>query len=295
MLSVSSRADYLFAMQQPFFDTVTPSAVKEQLYALWQEAFGDSREFIDAFFSHFSCDECAHTLSVDGRVVAALYALPFTLYSGGRSLDAAYIYAVATSADSRGKGYMRLLMERVELLLRERGVGFIFLLPAGEELRKTYSRLGFETCSHMEVEALAPRACDGGEMLFKEVSDALLLQGFCASVQREHGTAALHQQGSIAQNIYNCTSQGGGAFALFCGEEVAAVAFALVVDGTLLLPGLFARSSAAEEYMLHSLCTHFGVEGLRVCRAGRGKSYCMGRSLSAGKLADVSISLLLDK
>ena len=79
-------------MEKPLFDSLQPSLVKEQFYGLWQSAFGDSREFIDAFFAHFPCDECAHTLSVGGRVVAALYSLPFTLVNDGRELPAAYIY-----------------------------------------------------------------------------------------------------------------------------------------------------------------------------------------------------------
>lgn len=279
-------------MEQPLFDSQQPSLVKEQLYGLWQEAFGDSREFIDAFFAHFPCDECAHTLSVDGKVVAALYSLPFTLVNDGCELPAAYIYAVATETDSRGRGYMRLLMERVERLLHERGVEFLFLLPAGEGLRSAYSRLGYEPCSRMKVEEVYPRVCDATGLFFKEVADASLLRDFCAAVQRERGTAVLYSINSIAMNIYNCASQGGGAFALFDGEGIVAVAFAMVVEGVVLVPGLFARSLAAENCLLHSLCVRFGVESLRVCRTGVGEPYCMGRGLS---LRDAHISLMLDK
>lgn len=288
-----------FLMQQPLFDSVCLSAVKEQLYALWQEAFGDSREYIDAFFAHFPCEECAHTLSVDGRVVAMLYVLPFNIKIACKEVSAAYIYAVATSAACRGRGYMRLLMEYVEQLLSEKGVSFIFLLPADEALRCSYSRLGYEVCSRMSVEELSPAACDRNGFFFKQVSDAALLYRYYTGVLGEMNAPVVHTPGFIGLNLFNCVSQGGGAYALFDGEGVVAVAFAMVVDGNVLLPGIFARSSFAENVLLHTLSLHFGVKKLTVCRAGSGEPYCMGRLLdkcfSSCDFSALPISLLLDK
>ena len=286
-------------MQQPLFDSVCLSAVKEQLYALWQEAFGDSREYIDAFFAHFPCDGCAHTLSVGGRVVAMLYVLPFNVKVAGKEVSAAYIYAVATLAACRGRGYMRLLMEHVEQLQSEQGVSFIFLLPADEALRSSYSRLGYDECSRMSVEDFFPSVCDRSGFSFKQVSDAALLYRYYTGVLVEMNAPVVHTPGFIGLNLYNCVSQGGGVYALFDGEGVVAVAFAMVVDGNVILPGIFARSSYSENVLSHVLSEYFGVKNLCVCRAGSGEPYCMGRLLdkrfSSCDFSDLPLSLLLDK
>ena len=101
----------------PLFDALPPAVAKEQLRELWHSVFGDGYEYIDAFFAAYRCEDVVHTLSVGGIVVSALYALPFTLCSDEKSIAAAYIYAVATAPEYRGKGYMALLMKNIHPLM----------------------------------------------------------------------------------------------------------------------------------------------------------------------------------
>ena len=74
------------------------------LRRLWKEAFGDSDAFLDRFFTiAYSPDRC-RCVTADGRVTAALYW--FDCDCQGEKL--AYLYAVATAQDCRGRGLCRM-------------------------------------------------------------------------------------------------------------------------------------------------------------------------------------------
>ena len=110
-----------------------------QLRSLWKEAFGDTDAFLDCFFRVAYAPERCRCISEDGTVKAALYWLD-TDCDGQKC---AYIYAVATAADSRGKGFCRTLMEDTAAVLRAGGYQGAILVPQDERLRGMYSRMGY--------------------------------------------------------------------------------------------------------------------------------------------------------
>lgn len=281
----------------PKFDALSPVAVKEQLRDIWHESFGDSYEFIDTFFATYPCEEVAHMLSVGARVVSVLYALPFTLYKGSDSVQAAYIYAVATRPEFRGRGYMSLLMSEVEQLLCSRGVRFLFLLPASAALRGYYSRLGFACCSSRGVKKYSLSGGVGEECSLSQVLSADNIYPQWVQWQKLHLPVVLHSRELIALNIASCRAQGGGCFvALRAGVPVAA-AFVIKEAGSLLLLALEGCSSAACEWLKGALCRSLGVGSLSFFVAG-GDTAFMCRWLCHGvneSSSPVNISLMLDK
>ena len=72
------------------------------LKALWREVFGDTDEYIDAFFQNVYQPGMASVIEEDGTVVAAAYAVPFGAVR--------YIFAVATKPEYRGRGYGRAVV-----------------------------------------------------------------------------------------------------------------------------------------------------------------------------------------
>ena len=72
---------------------------EKALKALWREVFGDTDEYIDAFFQNVYQPGMASVIEEDGTVVAAAYAVPFGAVR--------YIFAVATRPEYRGRGYGR--------------------------------------------------------------------------------------------------------------------------------------------------------------------------------------------
>jgi len=116
----------------------------EQLKKLWQLAFGDSQEFIGLFFSTaYSPDRCLYLTEAD-QITAALYWLDCE-HKGQKQ---AYVYAVATHPDHRGKGLCRQLMDKTHAVLKEQGYTAALLRPADAGLRQMYRKMGYRdaTC-----------------------------------------------------------------------------------------------------------------------------------------------------
>jgi len=113
------------------------------LRSLWKEAFGDSDEFLDIFFSTaFSADQC-RCVAIDDTTAAALYLFDCS-YSGRRI---AYIYAVATLKAFRGRGLCSALMDDTHRFLAGKGYDGAILVPGSKELFDFYAKLGYRTCT----------------------------------------------------------------------------------------------------------------------------------------------------
>lgn len=115
----------------------------EELKSLWQETFGDTREYIDDFFEvHYQPQNTLfHT--EEGVPVAALYMIPYQrkTLTGTQSLY--YLYALATKKPFRRQGIMSSLLQRAELTAKQRGIDALFLIPANPELFGYYIKAGY--------------------------------------------------------------------------------------------------------------------------------------------------------
>ena len=112
---------------------------------LWQEAFGDSDEFLDMFSSVAYAPERSRTISVDGDLAAVLYW--FDCEYDGKKI--AYIYAVATAKAYRGRGLCHRLMTQAHQHLRDNGYVGAILVPGSKELFDLYADMGYKVCSYM--------------------------------------------------------------------------------------------------------------------------------------------------
>lgn len=114
-----------------------------QLRALWREAFDDTDEFLDAFgTTAFSTQRCL-CVSMDNKIVAALYWFD-CLY---RDKPVAYLYSVATAKAYRGQGICHSLMEYTHTHLTAQGYEGVILVPGNQNLFEFYHQMGYEPCS----------------------------------------------------------------------------------------------------------------------------------------------------
>ena len=115
----------------------------EQLSCLWQEAFGDSEEFVDGFFcTAFSPSRC-RCAAVEGELAAALYWMDVRF----ENQRFAYIYAVAVGKRFRSRGLCAALMADTHAHLALRGYAGALLVPQDEGLRRMYEKMGYRTCT----------------------------------------------------------------------------------------------------------------------------------------------------
>lgn len=135
-------------------DRPRPGSVP-QLRQLWQLAFGDTEEFLDLFFSTaYSPDRC-RCVTEDGQVTAALYW--FDCSCNGQKM--AYLYAVATHPDHRGKGLCRALMASCHRHFSAQGYAGSLLVPQEDGLRRMYRAMGYRDCT-----AISEFSCPAGDI-----------------------------------------------------------------------------------------------------------------------------------
>lgn len=117
-----------------------------ELRRIWQASFGDGEETLDAFFATGFAEDRYHCIREDGKPVSALYW--FDCFLNGRKL--AYLYAVATHPDCRGRGLAHRLMTETHEILKEKGYAGAILVPGEESLFAFYEKLGYSTATQVE-------------------------------------------------------------------------------------------------------------------------------------------------
>ncbi len=116
------------------------------LRKLWHIAFGDSEDFLDSFFgTAFACHRCL-CIPEGETIAAALYWMDCS--HAGQKL--AYIYAVATHPDFRGRGLCKTLMTHTHQLLAKNGYQGVLLVPQDAGLRRMYGKMGYRDVGGQE-------------------------------------------------------------------------------------------------------------------------------------------------
>lgn len=124
------------------FDYPAPEQLP-MLRRLWKTAFGDTEEYLSAFFeTAFSPLRC-RVAAEDGETAGMLYWFDITCH--GQKM--AYIYAVATHPEHRGRGVCRNLLADTHRLLKEQGYAAALLVPQSEALRNMYASFGYRDCT----------------------------------------------------------------------------------------------------------------------------------------------------
>lgn len=114
------------------------------LKRLWKTVFGDPDSFIDTFFDIAFSPERCRFIEENGEVICALYWFDCE-YEFGKL---AYIYAVATHPNYRGKGLASQLLKDTHTHLKALGYSGAVLKPA-KGLFPFYERLGYVTSGHI--------------------------------------------------------------------------------------------------------------------------------------------------
>lgn len=111
------------------------------LTALWMQAFGDTEDFIKIFFATgYASDRCMLCLE-DDALVAALYWFDCCW----EEKKVAYLYAIATDENHRGKGICNALMKYTHRHLQEQGYAGALLMPAEGSLEGFYGKMGYRS------------------------------------------------------------------------------------------------------------------------------------------------------
>lgn len=244
-----------------------------ELSALWQQTFGDSEGDVSAFFGHFGRSLTGLAAVDDGKISAAGYIIPAgRLVSGGSAVTCDMLYAIATDADFRGRGYGAAL---TNALRNRSSAGACVLCPAEDSLfdfyeAKTPFRDAFYVNEAVISKAEIPAA---SAVKLTPVSASVYhrsREGLLGGTPHiDHGLISLSYQSLLRKRA------GGGLFEVRSGNTVsgcaivervdaATVKLAEVIAGSRDVPGIIAAAAAlypAEQYIvrLPQECTEVGT------------------------------------
>lgn len=109
----------------------------EQIASLWQEAFGDSREWVMMYLAENIENVLVYE---ENDVVMGMLSLLSVSYKGKNGF---YVYGVATGKEFRSKGISTQLLEFAKKLVDEKKAEFLVLVPRNEGLFDFYEVRGF--------------------------------------------------------------------------------------------------------------------------------------------------------
>lgn len=112
---------------------------------MWHNIFGDDYAEIDSFLIRHS-DAVPMTHKESGRVVSMLFVVPLSAW--GKRV--AYIYAVATQPEYRGRGFAtQLLNEALKMVEASGEFDLAALIPSSFDAKRLYAKLGFEEAGRL--------------------------------------------------------------------------------------------------------------------------------------------------
>ena len=156
---------------QKLFDVRNPREDEyEALKALWLRCFDDSPSVVERFFKNAVTAENVVAAFSDGEPVSVLYIIESTVTNNGKDYKAFYIYAVCTDPDFRGKGLMKKCFDFLFALSKERGVDYLFLVPAEESLFEMYKKLGFKNGFYYSEKIVCSKDFTGETETFENLS-----------------------------------------------------------------------------------------------------------------------------
>lgn len=134
-----AKQSYNPVRQQERMGVVSLTQRERECRDLWQRTFGDSREFVDMFFTDVYRPENLFCRKEQGRVVSMAYVVELQTDYG----PTGYLYAVATDADFRMRGLSSAVVEEALAEMRRRGYCAAMLIPSQSSLKHFYARFGF--------------------------------------------------------------------------------------------------------------------------------------------------------
>ncbi len=168
--------------------------------------FPNSVPFMNFFFENKFCPQFCNVLIKDNEVVSSLQAFPQKISLDGKTFAAKYIYAVATSPDFRGKGYMKELLEFTSEVEKNRKTDFLFLVPCSKSIEKYYNKFGYENFFKI-------RKINFSNRDFKKI----LLENYCLDVYSNYfwDDFSVHME-KIRNMVYNNTNH-----IKYCKKEIS--------------------------------------------------------------------------
>lgn len=241
--------------------------IKEQVKVLWKQCFYDSDEFIDFYFQKRYTDDLNSYAEADGRVIAALQRIPYSLTYEGMEMPVAYISGACTDPAYRNKGVMRQLLAEAHRRMYREGVMFSTLIPAEEWLKGYYARSGYANCFSQGKKLLTASSLpvDNFSKLLRIVeiapggtlcSDAFLFFNHFQSSQEAY---IQHDWEDFHIILTDLRLSGGSLWGAFQGDILKGLCFCFPDGDTLKVTELISAEEQVAWALVKFLLSHYQV------------------------------------
>lgn len=226
---------------------------KEQIVSLWQEAFGDSREWVLLYLSENIKNVLIY--EENGTVMGMLSLLEVS-FKGKKGF---YVYGVATGEAYRSGGISTKLLEYAKELAKG---GFLVLVPRNQGLFDFYKNRGFFSVFSVETREYTKeeltKICDGTKVYTATSSEYFDIRKKHFDNLIEWSCDKLSSIKIFENGKFYKTKSGDGAFCYY-------------YDGILYIKELCGSLSVAGE-----ICREFDAEVVLVTKkADSSKPSCM--------------------
>lgn len=131
-----------------------PIRDREAIETMWEQCFGDSKEFIDFYMENRMTELNMLVIQRQGRPVSMATFLPADIQTPIGNLEGYYVYAVATLPEYQGQGLSTRILEFAQQHWQKP----LLLSPAESSLRIFYAKRGFQPVYVPKFFALQPAA-----------------------------------------------------------------------------------------------------------------------------------------
>lgn len=170
--------------------------IKEETREIWKQVFNDPDKFIDLYFSRVYRSEYNVCCQIDGKVVAALQTLPYTMLCDGREVKTVYVSGVSTRPEYRRQDIGNNLMRQAHFGVYYREIVFASLIPAEDWLYEWY-----EKCGYARVITCTPPPADAMATSFEEF-DRIQRAKRCVLLHDEEGYEVIREDIRLAGDEY---------------------------------------------------------------------------------------------
>ncbi|WP_350457197.1 GNAT family N-acetyltransferase [Macellibacteroides fermentans] len=282
----------------------------EQLKSLWKSLFGDTEAFISLFFHEVVREENIRVLEEKGRILSALYMLPYPFRIWKQEVTASYISGAGTLPEAQGRGLMRRLLIDSFKEMERRQIPLSILIPAEPWLYGFYEKSGYATVFAYNQQVYPPKeqrleedALVMEQYSISDLGDSFLqkredLLDACFSYfdqrLRERNACILHSYTNFRTIVHDYAISDGKIWVALNNEHIpVGIIFTVPAGGSsFVAKELVADSEEVKEVLLRTALNHYhassGIYRTVVSNAsseeGQTIPFGMARIIDANKI-----------
>lgn len=258
--------------------------------SLWKSAFGDSDEFIDAYFKNKIL--LGNSIAMfDNGLVSVVHMIPFKIRVQGKAFDSAYIAGAATANHKRKQGLMKKLLLESLGLMRERGIAITHLYPF---LHRFYEQFGWATYSYVDKKKVTTGKTSKEAV---ETKDVNLLHALYQNMTRNMDGCVIRSSKEWKWRMDELFADGGRVTVLNKDDEPVCYMMYYEQDGKAdVIETVYEKPEYADRLAEHLASQYSEVRYNLVSQNQSGEAHGMARIVDAERLlSEVGVQDLLEK